>query len=391
MIPQRQRPLNVLFVPTANSGIMWWRIQSWVEAAWKTGAANFQNPLWFKDLNDIQPWQGKLTDGPKYDPFFIREFVPMIETGCVNADAVVFQYAHEEGAIELFDAIKTKFPHLPVLVEIDDNILSVPYYNDASVTYDPRSDVRQRTLQQIRAADGVITTTPHLKEVYGEYNSNVWVVENSVDVKAWDRLKRRSRPGIRIGWAGGNGREGDIAIIENAIKNVCRKHKDVKFVFVGGPAKTGLPDFLAGNPQVEHKAVWEPILKYPKLLADLDFDIGISPLVDSAFNRGKSNLKWLENSALGIPTVASNVGHYAETLRNGVDALLADDENGFELALDVLISDRRRRRQIGMSANARLRQDFSLEKNIHKYVAVLKEAIQLKADGFKPFEVVEAA
>ena len=372
------KKLRVLFIPTASSGIMFWRFQNFVEAAWRNGLASFQNPLWIKNLNNIQPWQEKLTDGEKYDPLFVRSFVPYIESGCVGADVVVFQYAHTEGALELFEAIRIKFPHLPVLTEIDDNVLSVPTWNESFNTYDPRSEVRRRALAQIKESDGLIVSTPQLKEVYLDYNRNISVVENCIDFKMWDRLKKKSKPGIRIGWAGGSSHGGDFDAISQALSNVLTNHKDATLVLINGPAKQGIPNFLEGFKNVEHHMRWETIIHYPKMLAEMDFDIGIAPLVDCAFNRGKSNLKWLENSALGIPTVAMKVGHMAQTVRHGEDGFLAEDSAEFEKYLEILIKNRSLRKKIGSVANARVRRDFNVDNVVGSYVEILESAASEK-------------
>ncbi len=389
-------------IPTASSSVMHWRMQSFVEATWRLGIASFQNPLWIKDLSHIQPWQDLITDDSykpqpvpedkQYNPMFIRQFVPMIESGCQNADAVVFQYVHQEGGVELFDAIKQKFPHLPILVEIDDNILSVPDYNEAHGAFAPGEQTRRRVIAQLRAADGVIVSTPYLKEIFSDFNENIYVIPNAIDFKKWDKLKGKSRPGVRIGWAGGSGHEGDFAPIAEALIRTLKKHNDARLVLVNGPAKHGIPDFLKGVERVEHHATWTPILKYPKMLADLDFDIGIAPVVDSAFNRGKSNLKWLENSALGIPTVAMDVGHFSETIRNGFDGYLCENGDDFGLALDVLICDKKRRKNMGAAANARVRADFNVDKISALYVSVLEEVANKKASGGIPLvpEIVQA-
>ncbi len=375
--------LNALFIPTGNSGLTWWRVQNFVQAAWRTKAASFQNPLWTKDLNSIQPWQEMLTDRPDkaHDPIFIRQFVPMIESGCIGADAVVFQYPHEEGALELFDAIKQKFPRLPLLTEIDDNILSVPHYNEAAHTFDPRSDVRRRAIQQMRQSDAVIVSTPYLKEAFAEFNAHIYVIPNAIDFKQWDKLKGRKRPGLRIGWAGGSGHEGDFAPVAEGIKKVLARHKDARLILINGPAAQGIPSFFKDVERIEHHATWTPILKYPKMLADMDFDIGIAPVVDSAFNRGKSNLKWLENAALKIPTVTMNVGHYAETIKNGVDGYLCEDGDDFALALDVLISDKKRRKAMGLAANTSVRKNFNVDNVAAEYVRVLREVADMKDAG----------
>ncbi len=371
--------MNVLFIPTASSAVMYWRVQNFVEAAYRNRTACFQNPLWFKDLNGPQEWQLKLSDGPNFDSIYARRFVPMIESGCREADVIVCQYGHENGAIDLLESIKIKFPNTPVLVEIDDLITSVPVYNEAFGAYDHGSDARARVIEQLKSADGLIVSTPHLKEAYSQYNQNIWVVPNSIDFNLWGRAKRKKLPGIRIGWAGGNGHEGDFAIIENAIKNIIKKHKEVTFVFVNGPAKKGLPDFLKGVERIEHKAIFEPVLKYPSMIAGLDFDIGICPLIDSNFNRGKSNLKWLEGAALSYPVVASNVGHFKETLTHGVDVLLANNEKEFEAHLDSLILDKKLRKRIGAAAHRKAYEDFNVDKVTEHYIACLKEAKSLKS------------
>ena len=359
---------------------MYWRIQSFVEAAWRSGVASFQNPLWYKDLNNIQPWQERITDGEKYDSIFIRQFVPMIESGCINADVIVFQYGHTEGAVELFDSIQLKFPRKPILLEIDDNILSIPTYNEAHDCFDPRADMRKRVLHQIRNADGVIVSTRFLGDLYSEYNKNIYLAPNSIDFHAWGNLKTKSKKGIRIGWAGGNGHGGDFDTIEGAILKILAKYPKVTLVLANGPSKHGVPEWLKGHKQVEYHPAseWVPILKYPKFLANLDLDIGIAPIIDSAFNRGKSNLKWLENSALGIPTVATNAGPYAECIRPGKDGLLADNDAEFFAALDLLIANRKLRKSMGLVAKERIRQDFNIDKTIADYIANLQLAIDRK-------------
>lgn len=381
---------KALFIPTGNSGLMWWRIQSYVEAAWRNGLASFQNPLWKKDLNGVQPWQTMMTDDihkaqpvmpdDKYDVFFVRSFVPMIESGCIGADAVVFQYGHLEGAAELFDAIKIKFPNLPLLTEIDDNILSVPQYNEAAGVFDPRSAVRRRVIAQMRASDAVIVSTPYLKEIFSEFNATIYVVPNAIDFKQWDKLKGKKKPGIRIGWAGGSGHEGDFEPVADAIKNVLARHKDARLVLVNGPSTNGIPKFFQGVERIEHHPVWTPILKYPKMMMEMDFDIGIAPVVDSAFNRGKSNLKWIENAAMGIPTVCSNVGHLAETVNHGVDGFLAETPKDFEDYLEKLVVNRKLRTSMGMAANERVRRDFNVDNVSAEYVSILREVARKKAD-----------
>src|SRR5437899_12979401 len=65
--------------------------------------------------------------------------------------------------------------------------------------------------------------------------------------------------------------------------------------------------------------------------------IGIAPLEKNAFNDAKSELKWLEYTALGIPTVASDFGPYKRAIGSGKDGFLTNDN--WELALTNLIEN----------------------------------------------------
>ncbi len=58
-----------------------------------------------------------------------------------------------------------------------------------------------------------------------------------------------------------------------------------------------------------------PVEQYPKLLAG--FDIGLAPLIDSPFNRCKSDLKYVEYGKVGVPAVFSKVGPYTRSVKHG--------------------------------------------------------------------------
>ena len=52
------------------------------------------------------------------------------------------------------------------------------------------------------------------------------------------------------------------------------------------------------------------ILNYPEKLRSLDLNVMVAPCIDNEFNRCKSNIKWLEACALGIPLLASDIAAY---------------------------------------------------------------------------------
>jgi len=371
--------LKALFVATGSTSIMWWRFQNFAEIAWDRGLGTLLNPLWRKDLNTHQDWQELMPGMPRYDAFFTRAFVPSINSGIKNgAEAVVFQLGHTEGALDLFLSIKELYPELPLYTELDDLVTAVPTFNEAFGHYKPGAAGRSFAIKQLKESDGLIVSTPYLKEAYSEFNENIHVVPNSIDFKFWGKARRKSKPGIRIGWAGGSGHEGDFDVLRDVIPSILDKHKEVTFVFVNGPAATGLPQWMKGLKGIEHHAKWEPIMRYPSMIASLDFDIGIAPLVDSAFNRGKSNLKWLEGAALGYPVIASKVGHMKESVTSGHDGVLCETPEEWENALDALITNKKYRKSLAINARQTVEQKFNAEKTAELYISVLREAILKK-------------
>jgi len=364
-------PPNVLFIPTTNSGVQHWRMYNFALAAFRTGAMKAHHLWWQKELNDSHPWEKRITN-----PEFMFSITKEIDLWAHKADAIVMQMVHFESGLGLFRALREMLPNTPILAEIDDNILSIATYNEAHESYNPNSETRKLALSQFKEADGMIVSTPYLKEIYSDFNDNIWVIENSIDFDFWGKAKPRAKPGIRIGWAGGASHSEDLKILVPTIKQLVKRHKNVKFVFWhGGP----MPSFIKELDGVEVHEKWAHIEKYPKALAALGCDIWLAPLRDNSFNRGKSNIRWLEGCALGLPTVASNVGHFKETIVSGVDGFLADDSDGFTLYLEHLITDKKMRKQMGKDAHKRAYDDFNVDKVVSKYADAMKSVMAIKS------------
>lgn len=362
------RKLRVLMVPTSNSGVVFWRMQNFARAAHRTGAADVHLLWWQKKLTHTHPWEVEIAD----PAFKLRIFKEMYQWA-QQSDVVVFQTVHNHAALGAFYTLKDIFPDKPILAECDDDILNTPAYNPAFDAFDAAgTEFRAAALAQFRAADGIVVSTPYLGELYADFNERSYVVHNAIDFWKWGRLRRTSGKEVRIGWAGGMNHDDDLRIIEPVIRAIQARDRGVKFVFVHGA-----PESIRALPGVEYDPRSVAVEAYPQFLADHAIDIGIAPLLDNSFNRGKSNLRWLEYSALGLPTVASRVGHFRETIRDGIDGLLADDAAGFERHLQAIIDDRRRRLELGQAALARVKQDFDVDQVVGHYVACLERALEV--------------
>jgi glycosyltransferase involved in cell wall biosynthesis len=106
-------------------------------------------------------------------------------------------------------------------------------------------------------------------------------------------------------------------------------------------------------------------------------DIGVMPLPDGPFERGKCAYKLIQYMAIGRPGVASPVGANRDVVTEGVDGFLPDDAAGWERAVVSLVEDPSLRRAVGERARARVEAAYSVRAVIPLY----KEAISAARRG----------
>src|SRR5450756_1062879 len=110
----------------------------------------------------------------------------------------------------------------------------------------------------------------------------------------------------------------------------------------------------------------------PWMRQQLRWDVAIAPLEDDAFARGKSDLKYLDYAALGIPGVFSDVRPYRDTVRHRQTGLLAANEpKAWAEALEEIVSDGPLRARLARAANAEVHGNRMLKTNVTCWSEVL--------------------
>ena len=111
----------------------------------------------------------------------------------------------------------------------------------------------------------------------------------------------------------------------------------------------------------------------------LRWDVAIAPLEDDAFTRGKSDLKYLDYGALGIPGVFSDVRPYRETVRHRETGLLAANEpEAWADALEEIVGDDALRARLAAAATAEVHGTRMLRTNAARW----RDAIETIVPGF---------
>jgi len=384
-----RKPFRIAMIPGSTDGVNYYRLATWAFEMRKYRNVIVDLP-WFRyeiDTRGPHPWQQDLSNhNPSADMAgaTVSQFIRYaIDRTCEKADIVIWHPVFYDLSLDLFLEMQHKHQK-PFLVETDDNFIDVPVWNEAGNQFRQGQGPRRVALDCLRNADALICSTPDLSETYKPINENVHVIENSLDFKGdrkfvgWDKVSPRKHKGVRIGWIGGRTHFDDLMMVAPTLRNVLLDNPDVRLTLVNSAIERSCealgreyPFKGLKNVTVADRSV--AINRYAKFMASFGFDIGIAPLVDHNFNRSKSNLRWLEYSALGIPSVCSKIGHFKRTVANGIDGFLASDDREWEKYLSALIKDVPLREDMGRRAKKAVKSDFNVRKNAPDYFRLLKE------------------
>jgi len=197
------------------------------------------------------------------------------------------------------------------------------------------------------------------------------VLPTSIDVaKYW--LKRNSEGlGLTIGWLGLSDGLPYLRHIQPALKRLTQLFPGLRLKVISDKPLQ-LEDVV-----VENKP-WRLETEQANLSS---FDIGIMPLWDSLWTRGKCGYKILQYMGVGTAVVASDVGVNNEIISSGENGFLARTENDWVEAIGSLIENAEQRRNFGLRGRQLVEDRYSLEQFTQSYVKLLREVAQNTAVG----------
>lgn len=260
--------------------------------------------------------------------------------------------------------------HKPVYFDIDDLVFDTLYTDQLSYTQGLSEKEKgnydagvKNYGKMLAACDGAITSTNQLKEELLKYKDSVLLNRNLASSElitvSSQFLKEDfgADDGIKIGYFSGSiSHNENFELIKPAIKEVLDNYPTVELHIVG---HLDIPQDMKQYTQriVVHEYVdWKAL---PQLISQVD--INLAPLVDSVFNQAKSEIKWIEAALVKVPTIASHIGAFADTVIDGQTGLLAKDSEWKE-KLESLILSADLRRELAENAYAFVLENCSLDK-----------------------------
>jgi len=201
--------------------------------------------------------------------------------------------------------------------ETDDLLHCVDKENPASAEWSENTANYWWSTEYLEVCDALQVSTEPLLKIYGVKTGKSAVLENAIDPDLFPQKPRRDEKPIRIGWAGSQTHIHDLNLVGKTLARLKKEYLGgIEFVFMGFNGKyiatsDGLErDLFYGVPRDYRDGTPIKDGGYYQALADMNLDIAFAPIVDTVFNRCKSNLKTLEFGALGLPMVVSDVEPY---------------------------------------------------------------------------------
>lgn len=229
-------------------------------------------------------------------------------------------------------------------------------FDDAVMYSDRRSEKpcrgRQRRFRRtIAASDAIIAGNSYLAAHARYGSSTVHVVPTGLDLGPYAVEPPVRQDGRRrLVWIGSRSTLKHLAGVTDVLEEVGRRNRDVVLRIVCDTF------FDLKHMEVE-KVPWSLDTEAMSLLTS---DIGLAPLPDNPFTRGKCGFKILQYQAAGLPVVASPVGVNAQYVRPRVTGYHASTPAAWLESLECLLADARQRQSMGRQARADV-QPFALE------------------------------
>lgn len=256
----------------------------------------------------------------------------------------------------------------PYLFELDDQLLDVPQDKDPSGFYDAYAPHLEALL---REAAAIIVSTPALAAAMRCYNAKVHLVENRISARLWSGLPKAAQPtaATHLLYTGGTTHDEDLGFALEAIEIARQRRVDLRLKLIGVTRRRNLPDWVDVIEVPEEQKSYSRFVPWLREQAACTV-LGIAPLIDTPFNRFKSDLKVLDYGALGLPVLASHVESYSTFDGGGRHpgvTLLPNDAQAWAQAIVAKLANPKELRAEGEALKAWVFTNRRMEDDLARY------------------------
>lgn len=214
--------------------------------------------------------------------------------------------------------------------------------------------------KSIAYADLIFAGNRYLADYALQFNKNVMVVPTTIDTNEYSKVElNKPNDRIVIGWSGSLTTIKHFEFATPFLKKLKERFGEkIEFKVIG--------DGTYRNEELGIQGIaWNKRDEVQELSG---IDIGIMPLPDDPWAKGKCGLKGLQYMALGIPTIMSPVGVNSEIIQHGNNGFLATETDEWVDMISSLIADEDLRKRIGQAARNTVIEKYSVIANRELYL-----------------------
>lgn len=241
--------------------------------------------------------------------------------------------------------------------DFDDAIM----FRDSAAPRQASWQRRLRWRRMVRHAGHVVAGNAYLAEQAARYQRRVTIIPTAVDLDQYGGNGAGGHDPI-VGWMGTRINLMYLERLAGPLARLAARHPEVRLKVVsdGSIALPGVPLILKPWTQADE-------------LADLrSFRVGIMPLPDDPWTRGKCGVKVLQYLAAGVPAVCSPVGANREIITHGQNGYCAASDEEWVACLEELLADDVLRARFAQAGRATIAQRYDVDVQLDRLLAVLR-------------------
>lgn len=291
---------------------------------------------------------------------YLRRLVDMLRWGRYDFLLVqyeLFPYLPLEWLIRLF--------RMPIIVDYDDAIFH-QYDNHANPLV--RRVLGQKLVPLLRHADLVMCGNAYIQQYVQQFCPRTEIIPTVVDTTLYmpsQNLAAKERP--TLGWIGSPSTWGYVLPLVETLKTLVDTYRLSVLVVGAGHAANAQHPFAFRD--------WSEVQEIADIQA---MDIGIMPVPDEPWARGKCGYKLIQYMACGLPVIASPVGVNTEIVEHGVNGFLASSPEEWRTAIEQLIADPSLRKRMGEAGRRKVEARYSIQVYGAKIAALIQKLLRSK-------------
>lgn len=251
----------------------------------------------------------------------------------------------------------------PIIFDFDDAIFHL--HTTAANRYFGWLKFPGKTASICRLSSHVVVGNSYLAEYARQYNENVTVIPSSVDTDSYATARKKESQGrVIVGWTGSSTSQTYLESFAPLLRELMRQ-RDVELHVISDrkPEMPGVP------------TVWYRWSSETEITDLARFDIGIMPMPDDQWSRGKCSMKALLYMAMGIPTICSAVGMNREVIQHNENGFLASTNEEWLGCLTALIDDAALRQRLGAAGRRTIEAQYSMRHCAAQFANVIRETV----------------